>query len=639
MGKSFYVTTPLYYVNDQPHIGHTYSTIIADVLARYHRMRGEDTRFLTGTDEHGQKVQQAAEKAGIHPEKHCDDYARRFQDFWDELGLSYDDFIRTTEKRHTDVVQKILQDLYDKGDIYKDKYEGLYSIAEERFITRKEYEEGSFREVKEIHEENYFFRMSRYQTDLISHIESHPDFIQPENRKNEILGFLQQPLNDLCISRPKNRLSWGIELPFDSDYVTYVWFDALINYISAIGFKTDDALFEKWWPAVHIIGKDILTTHCVYWPTMLIAVGAPLPQTIFAHGWWMSEGRKMSKSLGNFIDLNTIRGHVSNVGVDAVRYYLVKEGPLFGDSDFSKERFYSTYNTDLANDFGNLVSRILKLIEKNFDGNIPEHGPFSDAEKALQKNGELLIIRVNDLLERYELNRLVFEILSYIRSINRYLEQKTPWKLAKTDLKETGTVLYAALASLRLAAGLLTPILPEKTQVFFTMLNQEQEAGHPVNWDGLKPGTPLNPGKALFPRFDMKILEKELDVKGKKQIPDTDQPLTQTKKVEKISVDTFFKSELKTARVITAEPVPGTDKLLKLTVETGSEIRTLVAGIAEYYKPEEVIGKTIVIVANLQPASIRGIRSEGMLLTAQSGKKLRLLTVDGDLPESGAEIK
>ncbi|MGC9513169.1 MAG: methionine--tRNA ligase [Fidelibacterota bacterium] len=637
MGKRFYVTTPLYYVNDQPHIGHTYSTIVADILARYHRMRGEDTHFLTGTDEHGQKVQQAAEKAGIPPEKHCDEYARRFRSFWDELGLTYNDFIRTTEVRHTRVVQKILQDLYEKGDIYKDKYEGLYSVAEERFITQKEYEEGNYREVREIHEENYFFRMSAYQKTLTAHIESHPAFIQPENRKNEILGFLQQPLNDLCISRPKSRLSWGIELPFDPNYVTYVWFDALINYISAIGFSRDNALFQKWWPAVHIIGKDILTTHCVYWPTMLMAIGVPLPKTIFAHGWWMSEGQKMSKSLGNFIDLNTIRDHVSRVGTDAFRYFLAKEGPLFGDSDFSKDRFYQTYNTDLANDFGNLVNRILKLIHKYFDAKIPVPGKLSNTEETLKREGESLQKRVMDLLDRFELNRLVFEILSYIRSINRYLEQKAPWKLAKTDLEQTGTVLYSALASLRMAAGLLEPVLPEKTAQLFDILHDKHQAGRMPEWSGLKPGVVVQETEGLFPRVDLAFLHE--DTTEEKPAPPETVENTPKDQTGWISLDDFQKVRLQTARILEAEAVPGTDKLMKLTVQSGAETRILVAGIALYYKAEELIGKTIVIVANLKPATIRGIRSEGMLLAARSRDTLRLVTLDGDLPESGVVIK
>ncbi len=638
MSKRFYITTPLYYVNDQPHIGHTYSTIVADIFARYHRLKGDETHFLTGTDEHGQKVQQAAEKAGISPEKHCDDYAGRFRNFWNELGLTYDDFIRTTEKRHMEIVQNVLQDLFDKGDIYKHKYEGLYSISEERFITKKEFEEGNFREVKEISEENYFFKMSAYQKDLLAYIESNPEFIQPENRRNEIVGFLQQPLNDLCISRPKNRLSWGIELPFDPEYVTYVWFDALLNYVSAVGFKKDPETFNKWWPAVHIIGKDILTTHSVYWPTMLMASGAPLPKTVFAHGWWMSEGQKMSKSLGNFIDLNTIREHVSNVGTDAFRYFLAKEGPLFGDSDFSRERFYKTYNTDLANDLGNLVNRIFKLIEKHYDGKVPEPGDLGESEIVLRKEGNALLQTVDELLKTFELNKIVFEILTYIRSINRYLELKAPWKGVKTDLTGTGTVLYAALASLRLAAGILSPVMPEKTGSLYRALNDETGLGAEMSWDGLKSNVSLQKIESLFPRMDLKILDEKPSVVSSEE--------TETKNIAKpeeketaISVDDFFQSELKTARILHAENVQDTDKLLKLKIEVGEEIRTIVAGIAQFYKPEELTGKTIIIVANLKPVKIRGIESKGMLLTAQSKGRLQLLTLDKELPDSGADIK
>jgi methionyl-tRNA synthetase len=638
MSKRFYITTPLYYVNDQPHIGHTYSTIVADIFARYHRLKGDETHFLTGTDEHGQKVQQAAEKAGISPEKHCDDYAGRFRNFWNELGLTYDDFIRTTEKRHMEIVQNVLQDLFDKGDIYKHKYEGLYSISEERFITKKEFEEGNFREVKEISEENYFFKMSAYQKDLLAYIESNPEFIQPENRRNEIVGFLQQPLNDLCISRPKNRLSWGIELPFDPEYVTYVWFDALLNYVSAVGFKKDPETFNKWWPAVHIIGKDILTTHCVYWPTMLMASGAPLPKTVFAHGWWMSEGQKMSKSLGNFIDLNTIREHVSNVGTDAFRYFLAKEGPLFGDSDFSRERFYKTYNTDLANDLGNLVNRIFKLIEKHYDGKVPEPGDLGESEIVLRKEGNALLQTVDVLLKTFELNKIVFEILTYIRSINRYLELKAPWKGVKTDLTGTGTVLYAALASLRLAAGILSPVMPEKTGSLYRALNDETGLGAEMSWDGLKSNVSLQKIESLFPRMDLKILDEKPSVVSSEET-ETKNIAESEEKETVISVDDFFQSELKTARILHAENVQDTDKLLKLKIEVGEEIRTIVAGIAQFYKPEELIGKTIIIVANLKPVKIRGIESKGMLLTEQSKGRLQLLTLDKDLPDSGADIK
>lgn len=507
MSNSFYVTTPLYYVNDRPHIGSAYTTLIADMLAMYHRMKGDDVFFLTGTDEHGQKVQQAAEKNGMSPRDHCDMYATRFRELWSYFNLSFDDFIRTTEDRHVKVVKHVLQKLYDKGEIYKDTYQGWYSVADELFISQKDYEAGTYRDIRKISETNYYFKMSKYQDQLIRYIKDHPDFIKPENRKNEILGFLKDDLKDLCISRPKERLSWGIELPFDKDYVTYVWFDALLNYITASGYLSDDERFKKTWPAVHLIGKDILTTHCVYWPTMLMASEIELPKTIFAHGWWTAEGQKMSKSLGNFIDLETIQMHCDNVGKDAYRYFMAKEGPLFSDSDFSKERFYQTYNSDLANDFGNLVNRIFKLIKKYYDSKVPASGELGEDEKIMAENAEKCQSKVLDLLEDINVNGIASEIISYVTSINRYLEKTEPWKLAKTDLEAAGKVLYTALASLRFSASLLYPLLPEKMTEFFSMLNNGDTAGNMMTWDELKPGTELGEMKALFPRFDMKQLE------------------------------------------------------------------------------------------------------------------------------------
>ena len=507
MSKSFYVTTPLYYVNDRPHIGSAYTTLIADMIAMYHRMMNDDVFFLTGTDEHGQKVQQAAEKNGISPQEHCDIYAERFQELWSYFNLSYDDFIRTTEDRHEKVVQHVLQDLYDRGEIYKDTYEGWYSVADELFITEKDYEEGKYRDVQRISETNYYFKMSKYQDSLIAYINEYPDFIKPENRKNEILGFLKQPLKDLCISRPKERLSWGIELPFDKDYVTYVWFDALLNYVTAPGYLQDDERFKKIWPAVHLIGKDILTTHCVYWPTMLMAAGIPLPKTVFAHGWWTSEGQKMSKSLGNFIDLETIQMHCDNVGKDAYRYFMAKEGPWFNDSDFSKERFYKTYNTDLANDFGNLVNRIFKLIKKYYDGKVPEPGLMGEDEKAMAARADECLKAVSKDLDELNINAIAVDVVAYVTSINRYLEKTEPWKLAKEDLDATATVLYTALASLRFSASLLYPLLPEKMTEFFSMLNNGDTPGTIMRWEDLKSGTELGEMKALFPRFDMTLLE------------------------------------------------------------------------------------------------------------------------------------
>ena len=495
MSKTFYLTTPIYYVNDKPHIGHAYTTILADVLARYHRNAGQETFFLTGLDEHGQKVQQAAEDRGIEPLQHCDEMAPRFIDLWEKLHISYDDFIRTTENRHKIIVQMFLQKVYDAGDIYEDEYEGLYSVSEERFITEKEAESDEFRDIKKLKEKNYFFKMGKYQDALIDHIKSNPKFIQPEHRKNEILGFLRQPLNDLCVSRPKSRLNWGIELPFDKEYVTYVWFDALINYITSPGFGKDHESFDKWWPvSYHLIGKDILTTHAVYWPTMLMSADIELPQSIFAHGWWLMGESKMSKSIGNVINPMDL---IDDYGVDPVRYYLMREMVLGQDSNFTMESFIQRYNSDLANDFGNLLSRISTLMKKNYDGRIPDPGELSEAELRIKTKGESLCGTVNGMIKNMRLNEAIENTMQYIRSVNKYMEENAPWKLVKEDKSAAGKILYTAGEALRLGAVLLSPVMPNRTAILLDALNAP---GVDLSWGGLKPGETLKDHEPLFPR-------------------------------------------------------------------------------------------------------------------------------------------
>ena len=495
MSKTFYLTTPIYYVNDKPHIGHAYTTILADVLARYHRNAGRETFFLTGLDEHGQKVQQAAEDRGIEPQQHCDEMAPRFIDLWEKLHISYDDFIRTTENRHKKIVQMFLQKVYDAGDIYEDEYEGLYSVSEERFITEKEAESDEFRDIKNLKEKNYFFKMGKYQDALIDHIKSNPKFIQPEHRKNEILGFLRQPLNDLCVSRPKSRLNWGIELPFDKEYVTYVWFDALINYITSPGFGKDHESFDKWWPvSYHLIGKDILTTHAVYWPTMLMSANIELPQSIFAHGWWLMGESKMSKSIGNVINPMDL---IDDYGVDPVRYYLMREMVLGQDSNFTMESFIQRYNSDLANDFGNLLSRISTLMKKNYDGRIPDPGELSEAELRIKTKGESLCGTVNGMIKNMRLNEAIENTMQYIRSVNKYMEENAPWKLVKEDKSAAGKILYTAGEALRLGAVLLSPVMPNRTAILLDALNAP---GVDLSWGGLKPGETLKDHEPLFPR-------------------------------------------------------------------------------------------------------------------------------------------
>ena len=495
MSKTFYLTTPIYYVNDKPHIGHAYTTILADVLARYHRNAGRETFFLTGLDEHGQKVQQAAEDRGIEPQQHCDEMAPRFIDLWKKLHISYNDFIRTTENRHKKIVQMFLQKVYDTGDIYEDEYEGLYSVSEERFITEKEAESDEFRDIKKLKEKNYFFKMGKYQDALIDHIKSNPKFIQPEHRKNEILGFLRQPLNDLCVSRPKSRLNWGIELPFDKEYVTYVWFDALINYITSPGFGKDHESFDKWWPvSYHLIGKDILTTHAVYWPTMLMSANIELPQSIFAHGWWLMGESKMSKSIGNVINPMDL---IDDYGVDPVRYYLMREMVLGQDSNFTMESFIQRYNSDLANDFGNLLSRISTLMKKNYDGRIPDPGELSEAELRIKTKGESLCGTVNGMIKNMRLNEAIENTMQYIRSVNKYMEENAPWKLVKEDKSAAGKILYTAGEALRLGAVLLSPVMPNRTAILLDALNAP---GVDLSWGGLKPGGTLKDHEPLFPR-------------------------------------------------------------------------------------------------------------------------------------------
>lgn len=496
--NKFYVTTPIYYVNDKPHIGHAYTTILADVLARYHKVKGEETYFLTGLDEHGQKVQQAAEKRGMAPQDHCDDLAPRFIQLWKKLNIKNSDFIRTTEARHKEVVQKILQQVYDNGDIYADEYEGWYSVSEERFITQTEKDSGEYRDVKQLKEKNYFFKMSKYQQKLIDHINENPDFICPESRKNEILGFLRQPLGDLCVSRPKDRLNWGIELTFDKEYVTYVWFDALINYISAIGYLSDDEKFNKWWPhSLHLIGKDILTTHSVYWTTMLFSLGLPLPKKIFAHGWWLIGESKMSKSLGNVVSPLDL---VDEYGVDAVRYYLMAQMVLGQDCSFTLESFITRFNNDLANDFGNLLNRVSGLIRKNFDGVIPA------CDRLTAEDNEIvdLVLQVEqeieDAIEKLEIHTAVASTLKLVSRTNKYLEHQAPWKVAKEDLKRSGTILYVATEALRIAAVQLIPIMPSKAKDVLEVLNA---VGSNIEWGGLLSGSKLEAHDALFPRLEL----------------------------------------------------------------------------------------------------------------------------------------
>ena len=617
--KTFYLTTPIYYVNDKPHIGHAYTTILADVITRFHRDLNKDVLFVTGLDEHGQKVQEAAKKRGVDPKAHCDEMAPRFLELWERLNIKYDDFIRTTESRHISVVQDILQTVYDNGDIYEDEYEGLYSVSEERFITEKEADSGQFKDIKKLKEKNYFFKMSKYQKTLINHINKNPNFIQPAHRKNEVLGFLKKPLEDLCISRPKSRLSWGIDLPFDSKYVTYVWFDALINYVTAAGFNSNEEMYKKYWPVnYHLIGKDILTTHAVYWPTMLMSAQLSLPKGIFAHGWWLSGESKMSKSVGNVVDP---LGLIKEYGVDPVRYYLMREMVLGNDASFTMESFIKRYNSDLANDFGNLLSRVTNLLTKFFDSKTPKFEDNSIEGNSIKNKGNELIKNVSTKIEQMKVNEAIELILQFIRSVNKYLEIMAPGKLVQSDKESAGKVLFSAAEALRVSSLLLSPVMPDKTSIILKTFCAEKTS---VKWGELTPNKTIKKHEVLFPRIDINKIEKE-NISHKKNVH----------KDNIITFDQFKDIELKTAKIVEVEKVEGADKLLKIQVEINNKKKQIVSGIAEYYSKEELIDKTIIVVTNLKPAKIFGIESNGMLLAAKNGKDLTLITLNSEKVNTG----
>lgn len=504
-----YLTTPLYYVNDTPHIGHAYATILADVLIRYHKLFGHETLFLTGTDEHGQKVFEAAKKRGIDPQAHCDELSQNYIRIWKELEIEYDIFFRTTDAFHKKAVQDCLQDLFDKGEIYSQDYEGWYCVSDEIYYQEKDLVNGKSptgRDVVKLKEKNYFFKMSKYQQELISHIDKNPKFIQPESKKNEVLGFLRQPLNDLCISRPKTRLTWGVEIPFDKDYVTYVWFDALLNYATGVGYrqKGKEEFFKKWWcdtGAIHFLGKDILTTHAVYWATMLMALKVPLPKMIFAHGWWLTESNeKISKSAGPVVKPLEIK---ALVGVEPLRYYLTRDVNLGNDAQFSQELVVNRINSELANNLGNLLSRSTNLVAKYFEGKIPQTD-FSNAEtKKLKATAELVAEKAKDEILNMAPQRAIGHVIDMLSDANKYLEVMAPWKSAKTDLNLAGESLATSLECLRIAGILLSPVMPLKMKSLLKSIGWNGpislESGK--GWPKLAPGTQIEKAEALFPRI------------------------------------------------------------------------------------------------------------------------------------------
>ena len=637
--KKFYITTPIYYVNDVPHIGHAYTTIAADVAARFKRLEGYEVFFLTGTDEHGQKVQQAAQNLKVAPQQHVDKLHQRFKELWVKLNISNSDFIRTTEERHKVLVCNILQTLFDKDEIYRDSYEGWYCTPCERFWTEKDLQEGDCpecrRKVEKIKEHNYFFRMGKYQEWLVDKIKSDPHFILPASRRNEVLGFLEKPLEDLCISRPKSRLPWGIPLPFDEEYVTYVWFDALINYISIHG-SLDEIRASGYWPADHnMVGKDILTTHAVYWSTMLKAIGLEPPKNIFAHGWWTVNGQKMSKSLHNVVEPNEL---ADQFGVDVIRYFLLREVPFGLDGDFSHKALIGRLNSDLANNLGNLLNRTVNMMKKYFDGTIPTPATPGDEDSALEGKAREVVDEVRKLYDELAFNKILQKIWELVDTTNQYIDKTGPWNLAKTDegKERLKTVMYNAAESLRILGVLLFPFMPKSCESLMLQLGvektiEEQGMRSLDNWGSLPSDTKTQKAKQLFPRIEDKQAAKILaELEASKNDNKDDSG--------KITIDEFMKVDLRTGKILEAEKVKKSKKLIQLKVDIGTETRQILAGIAESYEPEKLIGRTVVIVANLKPAKLMGIESQGMVLAASNDGTILLAGFDQE-PGQGIQVR
>lgn len=634
--KSFYITTPIYYPSAKLHIGHAYCTTIADSIARFKRFAGYDVFFLTGSDEHGQKIQQKAEEAGVTPIQYVDNIVAGFQNLWTRLNISNDDFIRTTQERHVKVVQEIFRRIYAKGDIYKGSYKGLYCTPCESYWTEHQLDENGccpdcHREVQEVEEEAYFFKMSNYADRVLKYIEDNPEFIQPVSRRNEMINFIKQGLDDLCISRTS--FDWGIPVPVDKKHVIYVWFDALTNYITPIGFLDDPEKFAKFWPAdLHLVGKEIVRFHSIIWPCILMALDLPLPKKVYGHGWLIVDGDKMSKSKGNVVDPNLL---IDEFGPDAIRYFLLREITLGQDGNFSRDALIERINADLANDLGNLLHRTLNMITKFQDGIIEPATTESDIDKSLIADAQKTVKSFAEGMEAMQLSPVIKTVWAFIGRANKYIDETAPWALAKNPEKkaELATVMYNLAESLRVISGLISPFMPATAPKVWKQLGFEADFATLTleaieTWGGTPAGQHIGEAEQLFPRIEVE--KEETPVKA----PAKQEKQKQTKKQKEkpvegeITIDDFKKVELRVAKVIAAEPVPKADKLLKLTVDLGTEQREVVSGIAQNYTTDELIGKNVILVANLKAAKLRGVVSRGMVLAASAGDDLKLLTVD-----------